>query len=303
MSKSYYGWSAAALATAIIALTVAATAAPGDGDQGLSPAVELPAPIIHELKTAPFPYTPLGAPVPEVVAEEILQLRDVLGTGPIVEGDAFRPLPIIGGGAEELPPPHDPAVERNVLGAKIRLMARSAMERGAQAFQSRHEQPPRVLTTCVLAQGADERVNILRQTAQQLEHSAHLLECQDLYEQADGIRRQANQLRADARALKVGETAATDAWEDKDVSTCCRASCQAACAADTKCGCAAKACAKESCKNKNCANASCKQYDADESAEESAAARKSKRTPAEIEVESETEPVAEAVEVPQPDAE
>lgn len=45
-------------------------------------------------------------------------------------------------------------------------------------------------------------VDVLRETAWQLEQSAHLLESLDLYAQADALRTTATQLRQDARKLK-----------------------------------------------------------------------------------------------------
>jgi hypothetical protein len=46
-------------------------------------------------------------------------------------------------------------------------------------------------------------VNILRETARQLEQSAHQLESLDLYSQADAIREMADRLRHDARKLRA----------------------------------------------------------------------------------------------------
>ena len=46
-------------------------------------------------------------------------------------------------------------------------------------------------------------VNILRETARQLEQSAHQLESLDLYPQADGLREMADKLRHDARKLRA----------------------------------------------------------------------------------------------------
>jgi hypothetical protein len=46
-------------------------------------------------------------------------------------------------------------------------------------------------------------VNILRETARQLEQSAHQLESLDLYPQADGLREMADSLRHDARKLRA----------------------------------------------------------------------------------------------------
>lgn len=47
-------------------------------------------------------------------------------------------------------------------------------------------------------------VNILRETARQLEQSAHQLESLDLYPQADALREMADKLRHDARKLRAG---------------------------------------------------------------------------------------------------
>jgi hypothetical protein len=46
-------------------------------------------------------------------------------------------------------------------------------------------------------------VAVLRETAWQLDQSAHRLETLDLYDQADALRETANRLRRDAREMKV----------------------------------------------------------------------------------------------------
>ncbi len=46
-------------------------------------------------------------------------------------------------------------------------------------------------------------VNILRETARQLEQSAHQLESLDLYQQADSLREMANRVRGNARKLRA----------------------------------------------------------------------------------------------------
>ncbi len=52
----------------------------------------------------------------------------------------------------------------------------------------------------------DSPVLALRQTAWQLEQSAHLLESLDLYSQADALRETADELRQDARKMKAKMT-------------------------------------------------------------------------------------------------
>ena len=54
-------------------------------------------------------------------------------------------------------------------------------------------------------------VNILRETARQLEQSAHQLESLDLYSQADALREMADRLRHDARKLRAGTVDEADA--------------------------------------------------------------------------------------------
>ena len=60
-----------------------------------------------------------------------------------------------------------------------------------------HLEPPRHMAHAEHA--AETQINVLRETARQLEESAHHLECQEQFERADQIRELAQKLRMDAR--------------------------------------------------------------------------------------------------------
>ena len=94
------------------------------------------------------------------------------------------------------------AVAREILSIQNELGGSivSALLSEEQPVKPRVESPLREsssMATCV---------EHLRDTAWQLDNSAHRLECQDLYRQADALRGLAASLRNDARQMKLQST-------------------------------------------------------------------------------------------------
>jgi len=154
-----------------------------------------------------------GEPVPEEVAEEILQLREHLGDPPLEHRDVFSPpaLPAENlvqafgegepsDGPQPLPRPEETpcaAMKRDEEIFKDALLSLAA----SRPIDSLPPAPPAGLR-CANAGHREHRINVLRESALQLGETAHLLECLDLYERADQVRSVAEQLRHDARELR-----------------------------------------------------------------------------------------------------
>lgn len=197
----------------------------------------------------PSEYQPLDTRVPALVAEEILRLRDSLGTSPLTGRPGFRPLTLANQSDEDVasPAPWEREDDRRDFRDRLQGIASRPVlaqphgvpygvrpyhlnspafiappapqiqlggpwnfvgELQPQPVQVPYGYEP-VAEGCQMPMSApsfvvaemqgQKQIDILRQTAHQLEETAHQLECCEQFERADQIRQLAEQLRQDAR--------------------------------------------------------------------------------------------------------
>lgn len=195
----------------------------------------------------PNEYQPLDSMPPALVAEEILRLRDSLGISPLTGRSGFRPLTLANESDEDQasPAPWEREDDRRDFRDRLRGMASrpvlpqphgvpyglSPYHLNPPAFVAQpaphiylQPQPvqipygyepvpadrhsPLSAPSFVAAEQEDRKqIDVLRQTAHQLEETAHQLECCEQFERADQVRQLAELLRQDARRGRRAEEA------------------------------------------------------------------------------------------------
>jgi hypothetical protein len=205
----------------------------------------------------PSEYQPLDSRAPALVAEEILRLRDSLGTSPLAGRPGFRPLTLANESDEDVasPAPWEREDDRRDFRDRLQGMASRpvlAQPHGVPyGVRPNQLNPPAYITPptpqfhlgvpwnfvgelqpqpvqipygyepvaegCHMPMSApsfvvaemqgQKQVDVLRQTAHQLEETAHQLECCEQFERADQVRKLAEQLRQDARRGRRAEEA------------------------------------------------------------------------------------------------
>jgi hypothetical protein len=187
----------------------------------------------------PNVYQPLDSFSPAFVAEEIMRLRDSMGVSPLTERPGFRPLTLANESDESqaTPAPWNREEERRDFRERLRGMASRPMlpqpagvpygpnpyrlnpptfavqpvpqfymQPQAMQVPFRYEpddescHAPLAAPSFMEAEREGQKqIDILRQTAHQLDETAHQLECSEQFERADQVRQLANLLRQDAR--------------------------------------------------------------------------------------------------------
>jgi hypothetical protein len=205
----------------------------------------------------PNEYQPLDSRAPALVAEEILRLRDSLGTSPLAGRPGFRPLTLANESDEDIasPAPWEREDDRRDFRDRLQGMASRpvlAQPHGVPyGVRPYHFNPPAYIAPPApqvhlgvpwnlvgelqprpvqipygyepVAEGChmpvsapsfvvaemqgQKQIDILRQTAHQLDETAHQLECCEQFERADQVRQLAEQLRQDARRGRRAEEA------------------------------------------------------------------------------------------------
>lgn len=191
----------------------------------------------------PSEYLPLDSQSPALVAEEILRLRDALGTSPLNGRRGFRPLTLANESDEDeaVTAPWEREDDRQDFRERLRGMASRPMapqpmgvpygsspypvvptyDTAVSPFapQPAHVPYGYVPTTVPYAtpyappmpvpammptvdMEAQKQIDVLRQTAHQLDQTAHQLECSEQFDRADQVRALAEAIRLDARRAR-----------------------------------------------------------------------------------------------------